>query len=200
MSDSREARRGNQLLDARGGARVQGPGMAPLSILGGAGVGHLSIGATALRLGVAALFGAVVGLERELDGHDAGTRTHALLALGAATFGVLSIGAFGAFLMPRNSTDVSYDPSRISSYVAAGIGFLGGGAIMKREDGVKGLTTAASLWVVAAVGLASGLGFWAAAGLGSALAVGVLLADRPLRGLLRRRRPGPSDDRDGPPA
>lgn len=174
--------------------------MEPLTVLGAGGVGHLGLAATAVRLGAAAAFGALVGLEREMDGHAAGTRTHALLALGAAVFGVLSIGAFGAFLMPRNTTDVSYDPSRIASYVAAGIGFLGGGAIMKRDDGVKGLTTAASLWVVSAVGLASGLGFWTAAGLGSAIALVVLLADRPLRGLVRRYRRLSPEHESSPPA
>lgn len=148
----------------------------------------LSLAETALRLGVASVFGAVIGLEREIDGHDAGVRTHMLLALGAAVFGALSVGAFESFLGPRNSTDVSYDPSRIASYVAAGIGFLGGGVIMKRDEGVKGLTTAASLWVVSAVGLAAGLGFWPAATVGSAIALVVLVAERPLRRFLSARQ------------
>ena len=149
---------------------------------------HLSVAETALRLGVASVFGAVIGLEREIDGHDAGVRTHMLLALGAAVFGALSVGAFDAFLGPRNSTDVSFDPSRIASYVAAGIGFLGGGVIMKRDEGVKGLTTAASLWVVSAVGLAAGLGFWPAATVGSGIALVVLVAERPLRRFLSARQ------------
>ena len=156
---------------------------------------HLGLAETALRLGAAAVFGAVVGLEREIDGHEAGVRTHMLLALGAAVFGVLSVGAFDAFLTPRNSTDVSFDPSRIASYVAAGVGFLGGGVILKRDDRIKGLTTAASLWVVAAVGLAAGLGFWPGAIVGSGLALVILVAERPLRRVLstwqtgRQRRP-----------
>jgi putative Mg2+ transporter-C (MgtC) family protein len=149
---------------------------------------HLSLAETTLRLGVASIFGAVIGFEREVDGHDAGMRTHILLALGAAVFGTLSVGAFDVFLAPRNTTDVSFDPSRIASYVAAGIGFLGGGAIIKRDDGVKGLTTAASLWVVAAVGLAAGLGFWRAATVGSGIALVVLVAERPLRRDLSRRQ------------
>lgn len=149
---------------------------------------HLGLAETTLRLGVASLFGAVIGFEREVDGHDAGMRTHMLLALGAAVFGTLSVGALDSFLGPRSGTDVSFDPSRIASYVAAGIGFLGGGAIIKRDQGVKGLTTAASLWVVAAVGLAAGLGFWPAATIGSGIALAVLVAERPLRGLLSRRQ------------
>ena len=152
--------------------------------------GHLSLASTALRLGASALFGAVIGVEREFDGHDAGMRTHILLALGAAVFGTLSVGAFASFFQARNATDVTIDPTRIASYVAAGVGFLGGGAIMKRDEGIKGLTTAASLWVVAAVGLAAGLGFWSGAVVGSGIAVVVLLAERPVRGLVARARGG----------
>ena len=142
---------------------------------------NLTAGTTALRLGGAALFGAVIGFEREVDGHDAGLRTHVLLALGSALFGTLSVGAFGQFVLPRNSTDLSIDPTRIASYVAAGVGFLGGGAILKRTDRVRGLTTAASLWVVAAVGLAAGLGFWAGAMIATGIAMLVLVAEFPLR-------------------
>lgn len=149
---------------------------------------HLTPGTTALRLGAAALFGAVIGFEREVDGHDAGLRTHVLLALGSALFGALSVGAFGEFVAPRAATDLSIDPTRIASYVAAGVGFLGGGAILKRTDRIKGLTTAASLWVVAAVGLAAGLGFWSGSLIGSGLAVVVLVADWPLRKLMGRVR------------
>lgn len=153
-----------------------------------AAVGDLSAGSTALRLGVGALFGGVVGFERELDGHDAGLRTHLLLALGAALFGVLSVGAFGPFITSRNA-DVSFDPSRIASYVAAGVGFLGGGVILKHGDHVRGLTTAASLWTAAAIGLASGLGFWAAAAMATGIACVVLFSRFPVRWLARRLGP-----------
>jgi putative Mg2+ transporter-C (MgtC) family protein len=149
---------------------------------------HLTAASTALRLGAAALFGAVIGFEREVDGHDAGLRTHVLLALGSALFGALSVGAFGQFVLPRNATDLSIDPTRIASYVAAGVGFLGGGAILKRTDRVKGLTTAASLWVAAAVGLSSGLGFWSGSLIASGIAIVVLVADWPLRKLMARVR------------
>ena len=158
---------------------------------------HLSAAATALRLGAAAAFGGVVGLEREVDGHDAGLRTHVLLTLGAALFGVISVGAFGSFIAPRNSTDVSFDPSRIASYVAAGVGFLGGGAILKGPRHTRGLTTAASLWVSAAVGLSAGLGFWSGTFIATGIAIAVLLAERPLRHLtdrLHSRHPDPLRD------
>ena len=148
----------------------------------------LTPGTTALRLGAAALFGAVFGFEREVDGHDAGLRTHVLLALGAALFGALSVGAFGEFVAPRNSTDLNIDPTRIASYVAAGVGFLGCGAIIKQGERVRGLTTSASLWVAAAVGLSSGLGFWSGSMIASGIAIVVLVADRPLQKLTARTR------------
>lgn len=140
-----------------------------------------------LRLGAAVLFGLVVGFEREVDGHDAGARTHMLLSLGAALFGAMSVGAFTSFLGAEGG--VQFDPSRIASYVVAGVGFLCGGTILKTEQRVRGLTTAASLWAVAAVGLASGLGFWSAAVLGTILALLILLVERPLRSLARRITP-----------
>lgn len=163
--------------------------------------GHVSVAATALRLVGAAAFGGVVGIEREVDGHDAGLRTHLLLALGSAVFGVVSVGAFGSFITQGNIR-VSYDPGRIASYVAAGIGFLGGGAILKRADRVQGLTTAASLWVVAAIGLASGLGFWSGAVIATVIAAAALLAHSPLARLTDylRRRIHPAEGDTEPPA
>ena len=147
---------------------------------------ELSVATVALRLGAGALFGAAIGVEREFDGHDAGLRTHVLLALGSALFGTLSVGAFGAFVAHRNDTNITIDPTRIASYVIAGVGFLGAGAIIKRDDRIKGLTTAGSLWVVSAVGLAAGLGFWSGAVIASLMAAAALLLDRPLRKLTRR--------------
>jgi putative Mg2+ transporter-C (MgtC) family protein len=140
------------------------------------------------RLAVAMAAGSVLGLERELDGHDAGLRTHALLALGAGVFGVISVGAFGAFASDTAGGNVSLDVTRVASYVAAGVGFLAGGSIVKNGDRVKGLTTAASLWVCAGVGLAAGLGFWVGALAGAGLALIMLLLDRPLTRLRRRHR------------
>jgi putative Mg2+ transporter-C (MgtC) family protein len=115
---------------------------------------------TALRLLGAAGLGGLLGLEREIDGQDAGFRTHMLLSLGAGLFGVVSVGAFDQFTTERAATNVAVDVTRIASYVAAGVGFIGGGAIIKHAGVVKGITTAASLWAAAAIGLASGLGFW----------------------------------------
>jgi putative Mg2+ transporter-C (MgtC) family protein len=151
-------------------------------------VADITVLDTVARLGAAASFGAVVGFEREVDGHDAGVRTHLLLSVGAAMFGLVSVGGFDHFMTGRNATNITIDPTRIASYVAAGVGFLGGGAIVKGDDRVRGLTTAASLWVVASIGLAAGLGFWAPAVVCTALATIALLADRPLRRLAERLR------------
>jgi len=108
----------------------------------------------ALRLLLAAVLGSLVGLEREIHRHPAGMRTHLLVSLGAAGFTVLSIGAFG---------QGGVDPSRVAAQIVTGIGFLGAGAILKEGANVRGLTTAASLWVIAAVGMAAGVGAWVTA-------------------------------------
>lgn len=137
----------------------------------------------ALRLGVAAVLGGALGLQRESRGRAAGLRTHMLLALGASLFAIVSTTAFDDLIVDdRSSTNVVVDPGRIASYVAAGVGFLGGGTILKREQqgDVKGLTTAASLWVAAAIGVACGLGLWVAPAIASAIALLSLAVLRPL--------------------
>jgi putative Mg2+ transporter-C (MgtC) family protein len=105
----------------------------------------------AARLLVAAALGALVGLEREIHDHPAGMRTHLLVSLGSGGFTVLSIAAFPA---------AGADPARIAAQIVSGIGFLGAGAILKEGVTIRGLTTAASLWAVAAVGMAAGAGAW----------------------------------------
>jgi putative Mg2+ transporter-C (MgtC) family protein len=101
-----------------------------------------------LRLLVAVILGALVGYEREIAGKPAGARTHGMVSLGAALFTVVSIYGFGGV----------GDPARIAAQIVTGIGFLGAGAILHQRGGVHGLTTAASLWVTAALGLAAGVG------------------------------------------
>src|SRR5918998_6874576 len=112
------------------------------------------------RILVAAALGAAVGLEREVSDQPAGFRTHILVSLGAALFTIA--GALGASAFDDSET-VRFDPTRIAAQVVTGIGFLGAGAIIQQGVNVRGLTTAASLWVTAAVGLAVGLGFYTAA-------------------------------------
>ena len=104
---------------------------------------------TILRLAVAAVLGALVGLERERLGWAAGMRTHALVSLGSALFMVVSIFGFSDILNERH---VILDPSRVAAQVASGVGFIGAATIILRREVVKGLTTAASIWAVAAVG------------------------------------------------
>lgn len=108
-----------------------------------------------MRLSVATLCGGLIGLEREIHGKVAGLRTHALVSLGSALIMLVSVDMFAAY---RGMASV--DPTRIAAQVVSGIGFLGAGAIIRFPTGITGLTTAASLWVVSAIGLASGAGFF----------------------------------------
>jgi len=150
---------------------------------------HLGTWVVLARLAGATGLGMLLGIDRELDGHEAGIRTHALLALGSALFGAISVGAFGAYVVAsKSATNVTVDVSRVASYVAAGVGFLGAGTILKKGDRVKGLTTAASLWVTAAVGLAAGLGFWPGAVAAALLAFAGLVSERPVKWLRARSR------------
>lgn len=109
-----------------------------------------------LRLFVAALLGGLIGWERERNNHPAGFRTHILVSVGSALIMLISIYGFSEFMGEKN---VQFDPSRISAQVVSGIGFLGAGTILRHGISVTGLTTAASLWVVAGIGLAVGTGF-----------------------------------------
>jgi putative Mg2+ transporter-C (MgtC) family protein len=105
-------------------------------------------------LGIALLCSAIVGIERQFHHKSAGMRTHVLVALGSAAFTLVSAFGFAGVL----GTNVTFDPSRIAAQVVSGVGFLGAGVIFMRRDIVRGLTTAASIWVVAAIGMASGAG------------------------------------------
>jgi putative Mg2+ transporter-C (MgtC) family protein len=137
-----------------------------------------------LRLAAAALLGGAIGLERELDEKAAGLRTHMLVASGSALFTLVGAYGFSSFL--SHGKVVSYDPSRIAAQIVTGIGFLGAGVIFRQGFTIRGLTTAASLWLVAAIGMASGAGYWAGAVL--ATAVGVVSL-RPLEWLKERLIP-----------
>jgi putative Mg2+ transporter-C (MgtC) family protein len=131
-----------------------------------------------LRLAAGLVLGAAVGWERELQRMPAGFRTHALVGLGAAIFTVVSAFAFAG--------PVS-DPTRIAAQIVTGVGFLGGGAILHYRGSVRGLTTAASLWAVAAVGMAAGAGLYVIAIGGAVLVIVTLdLFDR-LEKYARRR-------------
>ena len=113
-----------------------------------------------LRIFVAALLGGLIGLEREYRAKEAGFRTHFLVALGSALFMIVS--AYGFSDVPMNDMTHRWDVSRIAAQVVSGIGFIGAGTIIfrKQENMVSGLTTAAGVWVVAAIGLACGGGMY----------------------------------------
>ncbi|MEK7076250.1 MAG: MgtC/SapB family protein [Patescibacteria group bacterium] len=110
-----------------------------------------------LRLLVAAVLGGAVGFERERSGKVAGLRTHTLVSLGSALLVVISIKLF--FTFPSVGGQQGFD-YRLISNIMVGIGFIGAGTILRRENRIEGTTTAASLWVVAAIGIASGFGFY----------------------------------------
>ena len=116
-----------------------------------------------LRILVAGVFGALVGLERDIHGRAAGLRTHLLVSAGAAVFTILSsrVAVFGVVAVPEFARVT--DPGRIAAQIVTGIGFLGAGTIIKEGFTIRGLTTAASLWITAAIGMASGAGFYAIA-------------------------------------
>ncbi|MGG1518686.1 MgtC/SapB family protein [Paenibacillus oryzisoli] len=111
-----------------------------------------------LRLVLSLLLGGCIGLEREWSNHAAGLRTHILVCLGSTTIMLLSIYGFSEFFISEPA--LRGDPARLAAQVISGIGFLGAGAIMRTGATVSGLTTAASIWVVAAIGLSVGAGFY----------------------------------------
>lgn len=119
-----------------------------------------------LRLVIAAVLGAAIGFERELHAKEAGIRTHLLVSLGSCLFMILSIYAFEGFYTKEHT---SFDPSRIAAQVVTGIGFLGAGTIIFHKNIIRGLTTAAGLWVTSAIGLACGAGLYILAIISTAL-------------------------------
>ena len=141
---------------------------------------------TLLRLAIAAALGGVIGLERELDEKAAGLRTHMLVSVGSALFTLVSAYGFSDILGKGSASVVRLDPSRIAAQIVTGIGFLGAGVIFRQGLTIRGLTTAASLWVVAAVGMAAGAGYWAGAVLATVIGIVSL---RPLGWLKLPLRP-----------
>jgi putative Mg2+ transporter-C (MgtC) family protein len=130
-----------------------------------------------LRVGLAAVLGGAIGFERELREREAGLRTHLLVSVGAALFTMVSAYAWTDWTFSTEEGRV-FDPTRIAAQVVTGIGFLGAGAIIRQGLSIRGLTTAATLWVVAAIGMATGAGYYAAAVITTVL---VLVSLWPLR-------------------
>lgn len=109
----------------------------------------------AVRLLLAAFLGAIIGVEREMKNRAAGFRTHIIVSVGACLIMLIGVDAIGEI-----SNDKARDIARIAGQVVSGIGFLGAGTILQKKDGVSGLTTAATLWLSAAIGLAVGIGYY----------------------------------------
>ena len=148
----------------------------------------------ALRLTIGLVLGAIIGFERELHRQPAGFRTHSLVALGAALFTVVS--AFGF-------SGSNVDPTRIAAQIVSGIGFIGAGTILQYRGHIRGLTTAASLWSVAAIGTAAGAGLFVVAITGTVLILVILSLLDQVEEITRRRfrvepspHPPPPDEPD----
>jgi putative Mg2+ transporter-C (MgtC) family protein len=138
----------------------------------------LTDGELASRLLTAALLGAVLGFEREMRQKSAGLRTNILIAVGSALFTLMSY---------ELAAEASGDPARVAAQIVTGIGFLGAGAIMRTDSGVQGLTTAATVWVNAAVGVAAGGGEYHLAFIATAVTLAALLVLGPVEGIIARR-------------
>lgn len=141
---------------------------------------------TILRLLLAAVLGGFIGLEREIHGRPAGFRTHLLVSLGSCVFTVTSIWFYTIYGAAGGDGAVSVDPSRVAAQVVTGIGFLGAGAIIREKASIRGLTTAACLWVAAAIGVACGIGLFALSAVVTATAIGSLLVLKKVEGVLTR--------------
>lgn len=128
-----------------------------------------------LRLILACFLGGMIGLERDLHGRNAGIRTNMLVCVGAALFTIVSISVQGA------------DPSRIAAQIVCGIGFLGAGAILKDGFNIRGLTTAAYMWFIAAVGISCGLGQWVLSSVGAIGVLGLTISVKCMERMLPRR-------------
>lgn len=138
----------------------------------------LSWNETIIRLALAALFGALIGLERERKDWSAGLRTHMMVSVGSCL--IMLVSAFG-FSDVLGTEHVVLDPARIAAQVISGIGFIGAGTILFLKQGtIRGLTTASGLWTVAAIGLATGGGMYFAAGVTTIIALTILWAMQPL--------------------
>ncbi|HEX7171040.1 MAG TPA: MgtC/SapB family protein [Candidatus Limnocylindria bacterium] len=143
----------------------------------------------ALRLTVGLVLGAIIGFERELSRQPAGFRTHSLVSLGAALFTVVSAFGFSGSMV---------DPTRIAAQIVSGIGFIGAGTILQYRGHIRGLTTAASLWSVAAIGTAAGAGLYVVAVVGTLLILVILAILDRVEAIARRRLRLPPDGYDLP--
>ena len=137
----------------------------------------------ALRLTLVVVLCGAIGFERESRDQPAGVRTHVLVGMGAAIFTLISAYGFAGLATPG----APIDPTRIAAQIVTGVGFLGAGAIIHQGMAVRGLTTAAAVWISAAIGMAAGIGFYSLAFTGAALVLVALLVFRRVRSSLSCR-------------
>jgi putative Mg2+ transporter-C (MgtC) family protein len=146
---------------------------------------EISFWEIALRLGLAVIFGGMVGFERESHNRPAGFRTHILVCTGSSL--IMMVSAYG--FLNEFGTGFDIDPGRIAAQVVTGIGFLGAGTILQQRGSIRGLTTAASIWVVSGIGLATGIGFYEGAALATFLVlISLLYLGKIDRKILSKRR------------
>ena len=141
-----------------------------------------------IKLLLAAIAGGLVGLERERHGRPAGLRTNILVSLGACAMMIISEAFYLKYGMLDTESAVRFDPSRVAAQIVTGIGFLGAGVILKEGISVRGLTTAASLWVVASLGMAFGMGYFTLGAITTALVLVSLVFLKKLDPLLKKDR------------
>jgi putative Mg2+ transporter-C (MgtC) family protein len=147
-----------------------------------------TVGEGVVRLMLAALLGGLVGLERELRGRQAGFRTYILVCLGSTLTMIVSIRLAETPWFPKGAYNIQVDPGRIAYGIMTGVGFLGAGAILKHGVSIRGLTTAAGLWCVAAVGLGVGCGNYMLSAMGVVLVLMVLWVLDYVESILPKRR------------
>lgn len=165
---------------------------------------HLALWDAALRLLTALVLGVLIGWDRERREFDAGVRTMAMVSVGAAAFGIITL-ELGAALQAAGTLGdgYQYDPTRAIQGVVGGVGFLGAGMIIQRRGAVRGLTTAATIWAVAAVGLASGFGRYGVALMTAATVMLILVFMTLLKGTVLPESedgPEPGEDHEAEPA
>lgn len=141
---------------------------------------------TIIRLLMASVLGGLIGLEREVHGRPAGFRTHLLVSLGSSLFVIASIYFYRLYGNFSGAGPVGVDPGRVAAQVVTGIGFLGGGAIVRDRANIRGLTTAACLWLAAAIGLACGIGMYSVSVVVTVIALISLLLLKKVENVLKR--------------
>jgi putative Mg2+ transporter-C (MgtC) family protein len=162
-----------------------------------AGAERISIQEACLRLGLAIVLSALVGIDRELKNKPLGLRTNMLVALGAASFSLMAMQL--VHVLASGPPELRIDPGRVMEAIVGAIGFLGAAAIIQGRFELFGATTGASIWVVGAIGMACGFGFYALAVAVTVAGMFVLTVLGFATGQVRRPRAGHGDQRDDPP-